>query len=234
MSTTNINLSGRILSTLIDFNFLVDTDIGLIRFIREKFQDNRAFKLDELNKSDRSILSLLYSRTNWNPLSIISTEKNLPDIDELYNSFFETYKKDILYRSLTYTKINTFITMLFDKANVIGVNPGIYVKDDLEAEEITRFFGINKLIETEEKRTLSSREVYYVKDYKFFTNHELTDIVQKKIYISPRAYNALYIRDNVNNLTMYNEFIPIGTNYSRKEEENKNGKSSSSSTEGIS
>ena len=63
MSTTNINLSGRILSTLIDFNFLVDTDIGLIRFIREKFQDNRVFKLDELNKSDRSILSLLYSRT---------------------------------------------------------------------------------------------------------------------------------------------------------------------------
>ena len=199
MSTTNINLSGRILSTLIDFNFLVDTDIGLIRFIRENFQDNRAFKLDEL-----------------------------------YNSFFENYKKDILYRSLTYTKINTFIIMLFDKANIIGVNPGIYVKDDLEADEITRFFGINKLIETEEKRTLSSREVYYVKDYKFFTDHELTDIVQKKIYISPRAYNALYIRDNVNNLTRYNEFIPIGTNYSRKEEENKNGKSSSSSTESIS
>lgn len=233
MSTTNINLSGRILSTLIDFNFLVDTDIGLIRFIREKFQDNRVFKLDELNKSDRSILSLLYSRINWNPLSIISTEENLHDIDELYNSFFDTYKKEILYRSLTYTKINTFISMMFDKANIIGVNPVIYVNDDLEAEEIIRFFDINKLIETKDKAILGSREIYYVKDYKFFTDNELIDIVQKKIYISPRTYNALYIRDNTNNLTLYNEIVPMGTNYSRKEEENKNGKPNSS-TESIS
>ena len=92
----NINLSGRVLNTLIDFNLLVDTDIGLIRFIRNNFQDDRVFKLDIVNKSDRYILSLLYSRENWNPLSIISTEDNIKDIDKLYKSFFDEYKQDIL------------------------------------------------------------------------------------------------------------------------------------------
>ena len=162
MSTTNINLSGRILSTLIDFNFLVDTDIGLIRFIREKFQDNRVFKLDILNKSDRYILSLLYSRLNWNPLSIISTEENLPDIDELYKSFFDTYKKDIIHRSLTYKNINLFISMMFANCNNLGINPVIFVNDKLEEEEIYRFFNIRKTTDNKDKRNLASKDVYYV------------------------------------------------------------------------
>ena len=81
------NLNGRVLSALIDFDLVVNTELGLIRFIRENFQDDRAFNLETLNKSDREILSLLYSRKNENPLSIISTEDNLGDIDKLYNFF---------------------------------------------------------------------------------------------------------------------------------------------------
>ena len=219
----NTNLGGRILSTLIDFNFLVDTDIGLIRFIREKFQDDRVFKLDILNKSDRYILSLLYSRLNWNPLSIISTEDNLSDIDELYKSFFNTYKKDILYRSLTYKKINLFVMMMFTNGYNLGINPTIFVNDNLEAEEIYRFFKIEKITDNKEKRNLASKEVYYVKDYKFFVDNNLTNIVQKKIYISPRKYNAIYIRDTDNNLALYNEFVSIGKNYSNYGED-ENGK----------
>ena len=210
----NTNLGGRVLSTLIDFNFLVDTDIGLIRFIREKFQDDRVFKLDILNKSDRYILSLLYSRLNWNPLSIISTEENLPDIDELYKSFFDTYKKDIIHRSLTYKNINLFISMMFANCNNLGINPVIFVNDKLEEEEIYRFFNIRKTTDNKDKRNLASKDVYYVKDYIFFTNNNLTDIVQKKIYISPKRYNAIYIRDTDNNLALYNEFVSIGKNYS--------------------
>ena len=38
--------------------------------------------------------------------------------------------------------------------------------------------------------------------------------MQKKIYISPKRYNAIYIRDTDNNLALYNEFVSIGKNYS--------------------
>ena len=80
MPEIKTNLNGKILAPLIDFDFIVNTELGLIRFIREQYQDDRAFKLDILNKSDREILSLLYSRLNYNPLSIISTDNNSKNI----------------------------------------------------------------------------------------------------------------------------------------------------------
>jgi len=78
------NLNGRTVNSVIDFDLIVNTDIGLIRFIRENYKDPRAFRLDILEKSDREILSLLSSRENINPLSVISTEENMHDIDGLY------------------------------------------------------------------------------------------------------------------------------------------------------
>ena len=64
-------MEGKKLSALIDYDFIVNTEFGLIRFIREFYQDEDVFDLNVLNKSDREILSLLYSRTHYNPLSII-------------------------------------------------------------------------------------------------------------------------------------------------------------------
>lgn len=219
----NINLSGRVLNTLIDFNLLVDTDIGLIRFIRNNFQDDRVFKLDIINKSDRYILSLLYSRENWNPLSIISTEDNIKDIDKLYKSFFDEYKQDILKLSLTQKSLNRFVELMFHNSSTFGINPSIYVIDELEEYEVGRFFEIYNIINTKDKKILRSKDVYYVKDYRFFTtNHIENTIVQKKIYISPRKYNMIYIQNHSNRLTTYNDFISIGKDYSQ--EENRDGK----------
>ena len=93
MESAGNNLNGRVLNAVIDFDFIVNTELGLVRFIRDNFQDDRVFDLDVLNKSDREILSLLCSRDNPNPLSIISTQENMRDIDPLYNSFFINYKK---------------------------------------------------------------------------------------------------------------------------------------------
>ena len=214
----NINLSGRVLAALIDFNLLVDTDIGLIRFIRNNFQDDRVFKLDILNKSDRYILSLLYSRENWNPLSIISTENNIKDIDKLYKSFFDTYKQDILKLSLTQKSLNKFVELIFINSSSFGINPCIYAKDELEANEIRRFFGIDSIINTNDKSILKNKDVYYVKDYRFFTiNHIENSIVQKKIYMSPRKYNSIYIQNHSNRLINYNDIISIGKDYSQEE-----------------
>lgn len=220
------NLNGKIISALIDFNFLVDTDIGLIRFIRENFQDQRVFKLDILNKSDRNILSLLYSRINWNPLSIISTEDNLKDIDELYKSFFDTYKDEILHRSITYTDINNFIGLVFSNSSTFGINPIIYTRDKLEQREINRFFEINKTIN--DNKDFKSKDIYYVKDYKFFEENNLLKIAAKKIYISPRRYNIDYIQKANNRFTTYNDFISIGRDYSIMEK-NKDDNTQSSS-----
>ena len=62
------NLNGRVVTSVIDFDLIVNTDIGLIKFIQGNFQDDKVFDLEKLNRSDRTILSLLYSRNNTNPL----------------------------------------------------------------------------------------------------------------------------------------------------------------------
>ena len=50
------NLNGRVVTSVIDFDLIVNTDIGLIKFIQDSYQDNRVFKLEDINRSDREIL----------------------------------------------------------------------------------------------------------------------------------------------------------------------------------
>ena len=211
------NLNGRVLSALIDFDLVVNTELGLIRFIRENFQDDRAFNLETLNKSDREILSLLYSRKNENPLSIISTEDNLGDIDKLYKSFFDLYEKEIIDRSTSDSTIFKFVQLVLGSGNNFGVNVFFGTKTETEKESLISHFGPLKVISKDESASVISKDVYYIKDYRIFTDLNLQDkISKKKIYFSPRRYNIDYFENNVNSLTSRNVFATFGRDYSKE------------------
>lgn len=217
MATTN-NLNGRTLNAVIDFDFIVNSELGLIRFIKTRYQDERAFKLDILNKSDRDILSLLYSRDNYNPLSIISTEENIPDIDSLYNSFFESFKREIINLSTAETSIIRFIKLIIQSKSNYGINLSIAVNDDLEKDEIrSHFGGFNSFVEKSESRIIRAKDPLYVKDYKFFIDNGIDEISNKKIYTSPRKYNMDYFINNDIPLTRNNSFMLMGKDYSKGE-----------------
>lgn len=209
---TPLNLNGKVLVPVIDFNFVVNTDIGLIRFIRKNFQDDRAFKLDILNKSDRDILSLLYSRKNINPLSIISTEDNIEDIDGLYKSFLENYKKDIINHSTVSKNIDTFVKMVGESGMNLGVSPYITFSDELEKEEFSKKYkGFSYVKKT--KSNVSDKDPYYIKDYSFFTDIGFESVKHKKIYMLPLQYSIDYFENVSNNLTSRNVYTLIGTDY---------------------
>ena len=211
------NLNGKILAPLIDFDFIVNTELGLIRLIREQYQDDRAFKLEILNKSDREILSLLYSRSNYNPLSIISTESNMDNIDKLYKSFFNEFKKEILLRSVSEYSIIMFIKMALSSESSLGINISITCRDDIEREEIESHFERPKTLERREITSILSKDAYYVKDYKFFEDLKLEEkITHKKIYTTSRKYNMDYFENVTNILTSTNAFVLIGNNYREK------------------
>lgn len=218
MAKVSNNLNGRVITALIDFDLVVNTELGLIRFVREKFQDERAFKLEVLNRSDKEILSLLFSRKNPNPLSIISTEENLPDIDKLYDSFFKSYKKEIIDRANSDAHIFKFAKYVVTSSSNLGVNAFFAVDDDLERSSLVEHFGsMTKTIEKSIPKNLLSRDVYYIKDYRFFTDRNLQDkIAGKKIYMSPRQYNKDYFEDVTNSLTSRNVFILFGKDYANQ------------------
>ncbi len=217
MGTSN-NLNGKTLNAIIDFDFIVNSELGLIRFIKSKYQDPRAFKLDILNKSDRDILSLLYSRNNYNPLSIISTEENMNDIDSLYNSFFENYKREIIDLSIAESSIVQFVRLTIQARSNYGINLSIAIKDDLEINEIrSHFNGFNSCIEKSEVNTIKARNPLYVKDYKFFIDNGIDEISDKNIYTSPRKYNIDYFVNTDSVLTRNNKFMLMGKDYSKGE-----------------
>jgi len=224
---TGGNLNGKVLNPLVDFDFIVNTELGLIRFIRENYQDDRAFKLDVLNKSDREILSLLSSRTNPNPISIISTEENMNDIDDLYNSFFETHKLDIIKRSTAEQSTMRFMNLMIDAGYNYGINGYIAVKDELERSEIISHFGRANIIEKSDKHGILSKDPFYVRDYRFFIETNIVDeIKQKKIYIPPKTYSLNYFEYVENRLTRNNVFVLTGKDYRlNKGENNNNGHS---------
>ena len=227
-------LNGKSLNALIDFDFIVDIDFGIIRFIRENYADKRAFKLDVLDKSDKEILSLLSTRDNWNPLSIISSEENMNDIDDLYNSFFEKYKEQIIHRSVAEVSITDFVSLAIEEGFNMGINVTISVSDDVEESEILSHFDRVNILK---KSVQSSKDILmydpiYVKDYRTFTKLGLeNDIQNKKIYITPRKYNIDYFVKTENSLTRNNALALMGKKYDVPgEKENEQSEPVTSST----
>ena len=197
------NLNGRMMNALIDFNFIVNTDIGLIRFIRDQFADERAFNLNTLNKSDREILSLLSCRNNWNPLSIISVEDNLSNIDKLYNSFFRDYKKEIINLSITKNNIYDFVNTMILAGSGNGFHTKIFVEDDYEKHFISKHFKRVIYINKKDKETIQTMDPYYAKDYRFFVEHKF-NISGKNIYVYNYPYNIEFFKNQESKLTRTN------------------------------
>lgn len=205
-----MSLNGKKLNILIDFDFVVNTELGLIRLIRNFFRDDRAFKLDILDKSDREILSLLYSRKNVNPLSIISTEDNISNIDNLYKSFLDSYKKEIIFFSTTEKSIYTFITSLIQNGtnNVYFCTKDEYEKKSLKSH-FKKIYGFTNIRNREE---ILNMDPYYVKDYTFFTDNNF-NVKGKNIYITNRQYSIDYFSNNDNSLTRVNNIVLIGKDF---------------------
>lgn len=207
----NVNLNGRTMSALIDFNFIIDTDIGLIRFIRKNFNDERAFISEIINKSDREILSLLYCRKNWNPLSIITTEENKNNIDKLYDSFFRDYKKEIIHLSVSKNSILDFTTTMLIAGSSSGFSTKIFINDKIEKEFVARHINRPLFLSIEDKKTIMTMDPFYIKDYRFFLNNNI-EVSGKNIYLLGYDYNIDYYKNTDSKLTRNNSTKTIQLN----------------------
>lgn len=135
---------------LIEADLLFDIDIGIIKFIRDKFADPNFFNIDILELPDIVILGLLQERENKNPLYILSLDNSECDYDNLYEEFMNTYKKDILeYSELS--SVYDFVVACYGDSDVhadidIVVDNNIdysFVKKELE-EDLNKNINIIK------------------------------------------------------------------------------------------
>lgn len=213
----NLSLNRQSIFPVIDFNFALNTDLGLIRYIRSNYQDERAFRLDVLNRSDRELLSLLSSRINSNPLSIISTDDNMRNIDLLYESFVNNAYNDMINLSSYDIPTRDFIQLIMKCGmNVIGSTPIITVSNEIEQLAISKFCNckVSDIVYAD-TQILLSKDVFYVKDYMFFTKYNLCDkLAGKTIYIQPLQYSLNYFESEPGKfLTLNNKIILFGTDH---------------------
>lgn len=80
---------------LIPIDLMIDMDFGLIKLVQEEYRAD-IFDKNVLDSDDNTIKQLLVRRTNPNPLSILTDNK---DIDEYYNQFLDERYIDIYRRS---------------------------------------------------------------------------------------------------------------------------------------
>ena len=103
---------------LIDFDCYVDTDIGLIRLIKEKYLDERIFNRELINSNIIKIIKLLYNRKDKNPLYAFSKDGvSKEDLDDYYNEFINEEYDEILARSVT-TEIKSLINLFRTESGI--------------------------------------------------------------------------------------------------------------------
>lgn len=170
---------------LVDFNMIVDTDLGLINLIKKEY-NNTDFIIDYLySMKNQVIIEQLLNRKDKNPLSIIIKEEYKDSIDNLYKEFIETEYDNILKQSPTTDIMGLIKTYL----NTGAVHVDIICKNKSE-EQIINNFNISRLkviVEETSKIDIVNYDSIFIKDYSSILNYK--GVVAKNIFIGNYRYN---------------------------------------------
>lgn len=116
------NISG-VISPLITFDCIFDTDFGLLKLIRNEYFDKKVFSFDFFFQNDKTkdMITSLYLRSEKNPLSLCINSEYKKEADNLYEEFMkDKYDKIVEY------SMPTEIYNLIEALNLSGEsNPTI-------------------------------------------------------------------------------------------------------------
>ena len=83
------------INVLLPFELIYDIDVGLVKFIRNNYQDSDIFKDYLFDMDDDEIVGNLTTRMYENPLYGLSKDEiDHSEIDELYDDFIKTKYKE--------------------------------------------------------------------------------------------------------------------------------------------
>ena len=206
---------------LMDFDCYIDTEVGLIRLIQDKYLDDKVFNIELLQSGLRNIINMLINRKEYNPLYLFANENiSKEDLDDYYKEFMDIEYDNILSRSVT-TEISHLID-LFKSEPSIHVTflchnqkqRNILVKeeylkgknfildtDDINFSNFTQFFF--KYISKDIDKYIFPYKTYYFSKYllNFDDNFNINypEIADKIMYNSGEIeildlYNKIYLK----------------------------------------
>ena len=164
---------------LIDFNCIVDTEIGMINLIKDKYLDDSVFNKDIIMGSLESIILLLIKRKDPNPLYLFAN-KNIDrkDLDDYYREFMTQEYNSVLKYSIT--------TGLSNLIYLFKTEPGIHVtflcESNIEKQlllSIEDFKECNIVLYDDNTIDFSQYSTYY---FKYITDQVLNFMYDYKTY----------------------------------------------------
>lgn len=178
-----------IMSPLIPFNLVVDTDVGLLCYIYKSYMDPNVFNKDFfIGKNVRDMVYSVYTRTEQNPLLLCINDKYRDSCDSLYNEFMNDKYEEILELSVK----TEFCTLMRYFYNEPEINTTLVCEKQKEIDILKEEKDIkyNRIILSNE---LKEKEIRKFNQFYFKNINDATPyvkyLIDKTIYFSKYGYN---------------------------------------------
>jgi len=180
---------------LVEFESLIDLDIAMYRFIKDKYKNAEYVDQDFINEPDeRVVVYKLLNRKHINPLEII-----MPEVEttNLYFDIMENHYEELLKYATAYDTFGLMITFL-NNASSVGIT--VWCKSKIEEAFIKKLNPILNTIVIPNRRdiVLAKYSVLYVKYIAYLA--EYSTIEGKHIYIPAAKFNMEEDKDMVSRL----------------------------------
>lgn len=174
---------------LVDYNIIVDTDVGLYYLLQSKYNNPEYIKTEMLTlDKPGAVIKLMWEREDLNPLKMFLKDDYIDNADKLYNELLNTEGEFIDLNSNLYKTFNMFFTFL--NTNLIDIS--IFCKNEQQENTIKQLFrNSNKLniikYEKLEDIDISRYDSIYIKNFKDILKFK--NLYKKNIYIPTYQFN---------------------------------------------
>lgn len=193
-------LQGKTIRIMVPFDMLFSIDIGIIRFLAACCTDEEMFNLNQLKSmSDREILSLIQSRKDPNPLSILDIRG---DINKIYQELIDDYEEEIIQ----WAPITDFAHMIYIECGMRGngVDTYIRISNEFQRDKLMNKFFIDIKPQMSDILVNDCVDVnfeldgYYLNSYTDLYHHNIRDsfytkMEGKTIYLSDTSFNKDFL-----------------------------------------
>lgn len=180
---------------LVEFESLIDLDLAMYRYIKDKYPNSEYIDQKFINEKDEKVIvQKLLNRKHINPLEII-----MPGLEttNLYFDIMNNHYEELLEYATAYDTFGLMITFL---NNASSVSITVWCKSEIEERFIKKLNPILNTIIIPNRRdiVLSKYSVLYVKYIAYLA--EYSSIEGKHIYIAAAKYNMEEDKDMVSTL----------------------------------
>lgn len=167
---------------LVNFDFIVDLDFAMIKFIKENYYDSQYVSKNILDMSEDSIKNILINRKYINPLELLFKDNDTTDL------YFELTTEKINFLLDYATVYDTYPLLITMKNNASSLDIIIHCNNTYEENYIKNLNGgFNTITCSNANITVNKYDIFYIKYLAQIIEYQ--HLEGKHIYVANARYN---------------------------------------------